>query len=193
MENASAKTTQSATVTRGGGECAVFSGKGFYEVECLAPDGSLKWKDTISNLMPTAGLNDVLDKYWKGSAYTAAHYVGLLQIAGSPVVAAGDTMSSHAGWTEFTVISESPNVRQTLTLGSVSAASVDNSASKATFTIGAISPQSQNIDGCFITTNATLGGTTGTLVSAGLFTGGSKSVSLGDTLNVTFTNSMTSA
>lgn len=192
MEKVSATTHQSAEVIRGGGDLAAFEGKGFYTVECFSKDGDLKWTDTIENLMPTAGLNDILDKYWKGSAYTAAHYVGLLQIAGSPVVAAGDTMSSHAGWTEFTTITESPNVRQALTLGAVSGASVDNSASKASFTIGAISPASQNIDGCFVTTNSTLGGTTGVLISEGLFTGGSKSVSSGDTLNVTFTNTMAS-
>lgn len=192
-DNTQANDATQADLVRGGISGEFIKACGFYTVECFKSDGSLRWKDTIENLIVNAGLDDILDKYWKGSSYTAAHYVGLLQIAGSPAVAAADTMSSHSGWTEFTGISNSPNVRQTLTLGAVSGQSVDNSASKASFTVAAISPESQSVDGAFVTTDSTLGGTSGTLVSAGLFSGGSKTVGNGDTLNVTYTNSMSSS
>jgi hypothetical protein len=58
---------------------------------------ALKWRDTIENLVTTAGKNDMLDKYLKGSAYTQTFRMGL---KGTGSAAAGDTQSSHAGWSE---------------------------------------------------------------------------------------------
>jgi len=150
-----------------------------YHVECIKPDGSLRWADDFHNTVATVGLNDSLDKHFKGSSYTAAWYVGLT--AGSPTFAAGDTMSSHSGWTEDQNYSES--VRQTLTLGSVSGGSVDNSASKASFSINATA----TIGGAFLVTNNTKGGTSGILYGGGAFSGGNRSAQSGDTLNVTVT------
>ncbi len=151
-----------------------------YKVECFDKYGKLKWIDEVKNLVVNVGLDDVLDKYLKGSAYTAAFYVGLTD--GTPSVAAGDTMASHAGWTEVVAYDEA--VRQTLTLGSVSGQSVDNSASKAVFTI---STNSTTIGGAFVTTNSTKSGSSGTLYGAGAFSGGDKSADDDDTLNVTVT------
>lgn len=150
-----------------------------YEIECFDAGGRLKWRDRVENLITNAGLDDILGKYWKGSGYTAAFYVGLTD--DSPSVAGADTMSSHAGWAEATGYSES--VRQTLTLGSVSSQSVDNSASKATFSIST----GDDIGGAFITTDDTKGGTSGILVAVGAFSGGDRTVADGDTLTVTIT------
>lgn len=151
-----------------------------YHVECIGPDGKVKWTTEFDNLVTNVGLDDNLDKYLKGSAYTAAFYVGLTD--GTPTVAAGDTMSSHAGWVEVTAYDEA--TREALTLGTVSSQSVDNSASKASFSINT---NSTTIGGAFIVTNNTKGGTTGTLYGVGAFTGGDKSADSGDTLNVTVT------
>lgn len=150
-----------------------------YIVECIGPDGKLKWTDEFDNLVTNEGLNDNLDKYLKGSTYTAAFYVGLTD--GTPTVNAADTMSSHAGWTEVTDYSES--TREALVLGTVASQSVDNSASKASYSINATA----TVGGAFITTVSTKGGTTGVLYGVGAFTGGDKSVDNGDTLNVTVT------
>ena len=150
-----------------------------YIVECIGPDGKLKWTDEFDNLVTNEGLNDNLDKYLKGSTYTAAFYVGLTD--GTPTVNAADTMSSHAGWTEVTDYSES--TREALVLGTVASQSVDNSASKASYSINATA----TVGGAFITTVNTKGGTTGILYGVGAFSGGDKSVGNGDTLNVTVT------
>ena len=150
-----------------------------YEVECHDLEGNLKWSDVIHNLVTTAGLNDILDKYLKGSAYTADWYVGLT--SGTPTVNAADTMSSHSGWTEIADYSETP--RQTLTLGTVSGGSVNNSASKAVFSINGTA----TIGGAFVTSVATKSGTTGVLYGVGAFTGGNKGVSSGDTLSLSLT------
>ena len=151
-------------------------------IECFDKDGNLKWKDTIKNLVVNEGLDDALDKYFKGSTYTAAHFVGLSD--GTPTFAAADTLASHAGWVEVTAYDEA--VRQTLTLGAVSGQSVDNSASKAVFTVSA---NNTTIGGAFIATNSTKGGSTGTLYGGGAFTAGDKTIDDGDVLNVTVTAS----
>ena len=84
--------------------------KGHYDVVCYAADGSIRWEDTIKNLVVTVGKNDLLDKYFAGSAYTAAWYMGLVDGASTPTYAAGDTLASHAGWTESTAYSGSNRI-----------------------------------------------------------------------------------
>ncbi len=158
-----------------------------YRFECYDSEGRLKWVEEIPNLTVNAGLNDLLDKYFKGSAYTAAWYVGLVDLTGFTGYAAGDTMASHAGWAESTAYSNAN--RPTLTLGAVSGQSVDNSASKAVFNINATA----TIKGGFVVTNNTKGGTTGTLYGAANFTAGDRAVVNGDTLNVQVTLTAASA
>ena len=153
-----------------------------FEIECFDKHGNLKWRDTIKNLVVDEGLDDVLDKYLKGSSYTAAHYVGLTD--GTPTFAAGDTMVSHTGWTEVTAYDET--ARQDATWGTVSGKSVDNSANKAVFTI---STNSTVVGGAFLATDNTKGGTTGTLYGGGAFSAGDKTLDDGDVLNVTVTAS----
>lgn len=155
---------------------------GSYELTCFDKDGNLKWSEPIKNLVVTVGKNDLLDKYFAGSAYTAAWYIGLVDGASSPTYAAGDTMSSHSGWSETVPYSNStrPSVAW-------NAASSGSKVSTATsFTINATA----TVAGAFLTTNSTKSGTTGTLYSAGSFTGGNRSIASGDTLNVTYTASV---
>jgi len=149
-----------------------------WHIECVR-DGDVIWVEDGFNLIVDTGINDALDKWLKGSTYTAAFYVGLTD--GTPTAAAGDTMASHAGWVEIADYSEAN--RQTLTLGSVSAKSVNNSASKAAFTING----STTVGGAFLTTNNTKSGSTGTLISVKAFTGGDRAVAADDVLNVTVT------
>lgn len=156
-----------------------------YHIECYDKYGNLKWSEDFSNLVTTAGLTDIIDKYFLGSGYTAAHYVGLTD--DTPTVNAADTMASHAGWTEITDYDEA--TREVLTLGSVSAGSANNSASKASFTINA----SVTVGGAFVTTVSTKGGTTGVLYGVGAFTGGNRSLVDDDVLNVTVTVTATAA
>lgn len=176
-ENLSQNMQVSAAATMNPGAGDGFGLSTRYEFECLGPDGQVKWVDGFDNLVVDAGLNDVLDKYFKGSTYTAAHYVGL-KLAGS--AAAGDTMASHAGWAESAAYSNA--TRPALTLGTVAAKSVDNSASKASFNVNATA----TIAGAFTSTDNTKSGTSGTLYGAGDFAA-PRGVADGDTLNVTIT------
>jgi hypothetical protein len=151
-----------------------------WEVECKDKQGNLKWTDTIDNLVVNEGLDHILESTLAGGSQITTWYVGLLN--DSPTVAATDTMSSHAGWTENTNYDEA--VRQTWTPGSVASQSVDNSASKATFTMDT---DSDTVAGAFLVSNSTKSGSTGVLYSGGAFSGGDKSVDDGDTLTVTLT------
>lgn len=151
-----------------------------FRVVARDKNGNVKWVEEFDNLVVNAGLDDSLDKHLKGSSYTAAWYVGLTD--GTPSFAAGDTMGSHAGWTEVEDYSE--GTRQDLTLGSVSGQSVDNSGNEATFSIDT---NSTTIGGAFITTSSTKGGSTGTLYGGGAFSAGDKTLDNGDTLEVTVT------
>ncbi len=154
-----------------------------YTFECRDKDGNLKWREVVPNLVTTAGLNKLLDAAFKTGLASPAWYVGL---KGAGTIAAGDTASSHAGWTESTAYSES--VRQTLTLGTIASGAVSNSASKAVFTASG----SATWAGAFLIDNSTKGGTTGTLYGATDF-GTSRSVISGDTLTVQVDLSVTAS
>jgi hypothetical protein len=151
-----------------------------YSVRCFDANGVEKWHEEVPNLVVNVGLNDILDKYFKGSTYTAAWHVGL---KGAGTIAAGDTLASHAGWTEITAYSGD---RKALTLGSVASQSVNNSASKASFAITGTA----TVAGAFICVGAT--GTGGILYGAADFSV-SRSVINGDTLEVTVTLTMAAA
>lgn len=174
--------TSGASVGRSGAVSEELHATGRYLVQCFAADGTLKWEDTIQNLVVTVGKNDLLDKYFTGSAYTAAWYMGLVNSSPTPSYAAADTMASHAGWAESTTYSNA--TRPAPSWGSASA------GSKATTATAFNINGTATIAGCFMTTDSTKGGTTGILYSAGNFTGGNKAVSSGDTLNVTYTASV---
>lgn len=144
--------------------------------ECYDKNGDLKWVDGFQNLVVTEGLNHILDVEFNGGTQDTTWFIGLKN-AGT--VVAGDTLASHAGWTEN---SNYTGVRKAFTSAAASAGAITNSASKASF---AIDTNAQTIAGGFLTTVDT--GTVGTLFSAKDFTGGSKSADSGDTLEVTLT------
>ncbi|MFA6039894.1 MAG: hypothetical protein WC733_00140 [Methylophilus sp.] len=148
-----------------------------------------KWVDTVPNTVTTVGKNYLLDNGLAGSAFTAAFYLGLISSVTYTAISAADTMSSHTGWVEAgsaNVPIYSQSARPTAAWSSASAGSKAFS-SALSFTIATTGG---TVKGCFLTTVATKDGTTGTLYSAGLFSGGDKVVAVADTLNVTYTASL---
>jgi hypothetical protein len=166
---------------------------GAFTVTCTDADGNLRWEETFKNLVVNVGKTDLLNKYFAGTSYTAAWYLGLVDGGTSPTYNAADTMASHAGWTENTGYSQA--TRPAAAFGAASAAGggagsagTGTIATSATaFSINSIILPSGTIAGAFLVSNSTKGGTTGTLYSAGSFTTGNRTVLSGDTLNVTYT------
>ena len=177
-----------SSLQAGGSAAESASAKGVYKIQCHDAQGNLKWEAEAPNLVVNVGLQDMNAKYFTGSSYTAAWYLGLYGSGSTNNPAASDTMSSHAGWTEVTDYSQA--TRPACSFGTPSTANpsvATNSASPATFSINATT----TVGGAFLTTSNTKGGTTGTLYSAADFSSpGDRAVVSGDTLSVTYTLSL---
>ena len=137
-------------------------------------DGAVIWEDKAENIVTNAGLDHMLDATLSAGTQITSWYVGL---KGTGTPAAGDTLASHATWTEVT---DYTGNRKAWTDGGVSSQSVTNSASKASFAID----DTVTVYGAFLASAAT--GTSGTLFCAGDFSS-SKALENGDTLEVTYT------
>ena len=186
--------TKATDVVSSGLTCNTKTGEdaqatGVYHVECRDKDGNLKWTAETKNLVVNAGL-----AYMAGSALTSvtqitSWYLGLVTGPGSGTTyAAGDTMASHAGWTEDTNYSNGTRVAATfVTATTANPSVVTNSASPAVFNINGTT----TIGGAFLTSGSVKGGTTGTLFSAADFgSPGDRNVVNSDTLSVTYTFSL---
>jgi hypothetical protein len=191
MEFSSAKDQVSASlITRPGLGESVGAG-GVYTVACVGEDGVEKWSDTFHNLVVNQGLANMNGAYLAGTAQTTTWYLGLVTGPGSGTTfAAGDTLASHAGWTENTAYTTGggAGVRASVTFGSATSANpsvISNTAAPSSFTMSGTA----TIAGAFLASVSS--GTAGILFSEGDFTGGDKSVASGDTLNVTYTFSLT--
>ena len=187
-EKVKSQDTAASSLTAGSSTADSASAKGVYKIQCHDKDGNLKWEDEAPNLVVNVGLQDMNAKYFTGSAYTAAWYIGLYGSGATNSPAAGNTMASHSSWTEVTAYSQA--TRPVCTFGTPTTANpsvATNSASPASFSINATT----TVGGAFLTSNNTKGGTTGTLYSAADFSSpGDRAVVSGDTLSVTYTLSL---
>jgi hypothetical protein len=173
---------------------------GKFHCECRDKDGNLKWTEDFDNLITTAGKRWMLDAIAAANGYTAIH-MGLISGSGSgysytgPVIA--DTMASHAGWQEVAASGtvNTPNVAARLAPSFSAAALGTTEVNKATSAAVAytIITNAGTVKGAFIVINGTsaIANTTGTLFSAGAFSGGDKVVAVSDTLNVSYTATLT--
>jgi hypothetical protein len=185
--------TKATDVVSSGLTCNTKAGEaaqatGVFEIKCHDKDGNLKWSAESKNLVVNVGL-----QYMAGSALTSVAqittwYLGLYGAGSSNTPAAGDTMASHAGWTEVTAYSNANRVTATLVTATTANPSVvTNTASPAVFNINGTT----TVGGAFLTSENTKGGSTGTLFSAADFgSPGDRSVVNSDTLSVTYTFSL---
>lgn len=139
-------------------------------------------QDTFPNVITNLGRNDILDKYFRGAAYTQTQVMGL---KGTGAAVAADTQASHAGWLEVggaNAPTYSGN-RPAVAFNAASAQSITHPGVVFSFT-GA-----GTVAGLFINNggSATKDSTTGVLFSAGDFVGGVKTVANLETLTVTYT------
>jgi hypothetical protein len=170
-----------ASIDRGASHSETTSILGYYTIECFDAIGTLKWKDDIHNLVTTVGknltINTVLDNSVSGAVVMGLKGAGTVDIA--------DTQASHPGWSEVGGANAPTYTgdRKTPVFGAATGG-VKTTSSAVIFSI----TSTGTVAGCFINIggSATKDDVTGTLFSAGDFTAGSKTVTSGDTLSVTY-------
>jgi hypothetical protein len=182
IETSKSSETVSGAVARKTGFVEGMSAGGVFTITCYSSDGQEKWVDIAQNLVVNTGLQDMNNKYFSGSGYTAAWYIGLVNnTSASTTFSGGDTLASHAGWDENSSYSGN---RKAATFGAATLAdpsNINNASSTASFTMTA----NATISGAFLTNVAT--GTSGLLFSVSDFqTPGDRTVVSGDVLNVTY-------
>jgi len=174
-----------ATVTRGAGQTEFVGLEGVYNIECRDAQGNLKWTDTIENLTTNVGRKSLLDSYFANTG-GGAIVMGLM---GTGTPSYTDTQSSHSTWNEVGG-ANAPTYSGTRKTPSFSSATSANPSVLTTSAAVVFSMTSSGtVAGAFINVggSSTIDNTTGVLFSAGDFTAGSKTVTSGDTINVTYT------
>jgi hypothetical protein len=164
---------------------------GVFTVQCIGADGQIKWEESLKNLVVNQGLQDMNTQYFKGSGYTATWYIGLYGSGATNDPTANDTAASHPGFTE--VVPYSNATRPAATFGTATTADpsvITNVSSPAVFSINATA----TVGGAFLISDNTKSGTAGVLFSASDFAApGDRSVSTGDTINVSYSFSLDAA
>lgn len=178
--------SSAALVARGGVDDRL-STLGYYTVQCIGEDGQEKWTDIAWNVVTTEGKNAILDKFLGLGAAYAAIAMGLHTTVGN----ASSTYATPSPQVESVVYSNAN--RPTPSFSAASAGAKATSAAVA-FNING----SATITGCFIaigaagvTTKSDTATAGAVLLSSGTFTGGSRAVISGDTLNVSYTLTLT--
>lgn len=149
--------------------------QGRYFMRCVRRDGSVAWEECFTNLIVNAGKTDILQKYFKGVAYTAAWYLGFKSALGGQV--AGDTLAAHPGWAEV-----SPQGANRVAL--VFNAAASQSIGTGQFDVPITLAGPTDVGGGFVSTAQS--GASGTLYSVGDFSQ-VRPVSAGDTLQLSQT------
>jgi hypothetical protein len=167
------------TATPGGLQKFLMAGK--HRVQHFDRRGRLKGEYEFLNGITNQGKNYLLNAAFNAGAQigSTSWYIGLIDNSGSPALAAGDLLSSHAGWTEFTGYSGS---RPAWGQGSASGQAVTN-ASPATFSITATS---DTLYGIFIASVASGGSSSDILWSTAAFSA-TVPVASGDSMKCSYT------
>jgi len=167
--------------------------KGILNFECHDADGNLLWQEIVENLVTTVGKNQILNSAYSSSAYTSAEYMGLISSVGFTALAAGDTMSSHAGWNEAqntgTNTPSYGTVRPTLTYGAASGGVISTSSTNSF-----VATSAGTVQGAFVVggsgASATVANTGGVLMNEGTL-GTPQPVISGNTVTIGHTLTLT--
>lgn len=177
-----------ASLTRAGSIIEQALAQGVFTCECYDSEGNLKWRDEFHNTVMTQGKNTALDAFLAGAAYTVTGpFMGLISSASYSAITAADTMASHAGWLEAGN-ANAPTYTSPRKTAVWSAASAGSKALSAALSFAITG--TGTVKGAFMTYGtgavSTIDSTAGSLLSAGLFSGGDRAVVNGDVLNISY-------
>jgi len=180
-EKLNAAEATGAALTRRGDVLEALEPVGTFHAE-LIRDGRVIWADTFPNLVTDQGKNAMLDKFLGLGAAYAAIALGLHTTIGN----ASSTYATPSPQVESVVYSNGTRGVPTF---SAAASGVKATSSAVAFTING----SATITGAFcaigasgVTTKSDTAAASSILLSTGNFSGGSRAVISGDTLNVTY-------
>lgn len=145
-------------------------------------NGEVIHEEAVPNIVVNEGLDYILDAALSGGAQTVAFYIGIFENNYTPQ--ATNVMATFAGAGvagEITTAIDEGS-RPAWTEAGVTSRTITNSASPASFTANA----TVSSYGAFLSTNNTLGGTSGILIAASRFSAVRNLVAT-DVLNVTYT------
>lgn len=131
-----------------------------YLIEVIK-DGKVVDSEVVENIIPTEGLNHMLNVVLNGTTPVTDWFIGLYENDYTPL--ATDAMATFPGaGVALETTAYTAAARLALTTAAAAAGAVTNTANKAEFTFNA----TKTIRGGFISSSSTKGGTTGTLLSA---------------------------
>jgi len=179
--SAKASVAARAQVIRGGAPMVASKGaaRGIFTVEHYDKDGNKKGTYRVPNGVTNEGKDHWLNVTFNALAAVNPWYVAIIDNASFSALADTDTMASHPGWIEFTGYSE--GTRVDWAEDAASGQSITNST-PITFTISSAG----TLQGLFLTSSSTKGGTTGVLWATALFVSPIP-VAISDILKVTYT------
>jgi hypothetical protein len=167
---------------------------GIFSAECLDKYGRVKWRDTAPNVVTTQGKNHILDTILQKLAAVNTVAMGLHTTVGG----VGSTYASPSPQVEVAAAVVAARIAPVFT--TAAAAGVKSTVSAVSFSvISTATPASTpGVTGCFIVCGAAgvltavdTGTASAVLLSTGAFTGGVRPVVNGDTLNVTYSLTLT--
>lgn len=149
---------------------------GVFFVEGYDKHGRKKWEDKAPNKVVNVGLQHILDHvFCNSTVHVATWYMGLLA---TTAITSTKTMGTIAQATECS------NATRPAFVETRSNQTLSNSAAKSTFTCN---KDATTVEGAFLASSNGMAGTGGILMSAALFSGGTKVADSGDKLIVTYT------
>ena len=198
MNNTKSQDIASATVTRGATESNQMEAHGRYVAQCFGADGQLKWSEEFDNLVTTEGKNFLLDTVMIGTAGTGAlasvnmfYRMAFIATNTAPVATMTYATPTYTEATSGVIASRGSPAFSASAGGVKSTSAAVSAAIVGTATIYGVS---------IVVLNAAVVGNLGIvsdvatatakLYSFGLF-GSAKSVTSGDTLNVSYSTTLT--
>jgi hypothetical protein len=146
-------------------------------------DGKVIHEFDVPNGVTDVGMNAILEAMFHSGAQITTWYIGLVDNAGFSAFAVGDTMSSHAGWSESSAYAN--GTRPQWTCGAAATRQISNAVT-VDFNMNVNATTIKGLFICGGTGANTKGGATGTLWSAAAF-GSNVALNSGDVLKVTYT------
>ena len=148
--------------------------QGVYHVEAHDKHGNFKWRDYAKNVVTTTGIQHIMGLLGNDTTIIATWYLGLLS---DTTITTTDIIGTIGGEaTEYT------GSRKTWSNG-LTVNTLSNTDNLATFTMD---KDGTTVEGCFLCSSNTNGGSAGILLSGAPFAGGSKTGDSGDVLTVTY-------